>query len=140
MNENDDERVEPRSLPLRADASELEWERVEHPPVEDVSELARHRDPSLARHPLSVSISARVRSEVVWMRPTELVPAVIGRLAGQGIDLESSLARRARALPTQGVAATRRAIRERALRLPPLEAFGNGPATQGAVRRPGIGR
>jgi hypothetical protein len=137
---NEDEQFERPRLPLRADASERERELVNKPSAEEVSELARHGDPSLARQPLSLSGSERVRSEVVWMRPTELVPAVTGRVAGQGIDLESSLARRARALPTQGVAATRRAIRERALHLPPVDAFGNGHASHGAVRRSGIGR
>jgi hypothetical protein len=135
---NEYERVERPGLPLRVDASEREL--VDKRSPEDVSELARHGDPSLARQPLSLSGAERVRSEVVWMRPTELVPAVTGRVAGQGIDLESSLARRARAFPTQGVAATRHAIRERALHLPPVEAFGNGRADHGPVRRSGIGR
>ncbi len=137
---NEYERVERPGLPLRLDASERERELVDKRSLEEVSELARHGDPSLARQPLSLSGAERVRSEVVWMRPTELVPAVTGRVAGQGIDLESSLARRARAFPTQGVAATRRAIRERALHLPPVEAFGNGRADHGSVRRSGIGR
>ena len=137
---NEYERVERPGPPLRVDASERERELVDKRSPEEVSELARHGDPSLARQPLSLSGAERVRSEVVWMRPTELVPAVTGRVAGQGIDLESSLARRARAFPTQGVAATRRAIRERALHLPPVEAFGNGRADHGPVRRSGIGR
>ncbi len=114
--------------------------RAETPVGEEVSEFARHGDPSLERQPLSLTGSERVRSEIVWMRPTELVPAVTGRVARQGIDLESSIARHARALPTQGVAATRRAIRDRALRLPPVTAFGNSRHAHGAVRRSGIGR
>jgi hypothetical protein len=137
---NEYERVERPGPPVRVDASERERELVDKRSPEEVSELARHGDPSLARQPLSLSGAERVRSEVVWMRPTELVPAVTGRVAGQGIDLESSLARRARAFPTQGVAATRRAIRERALHLPPVEAFGRGRADHGPVRRSGIGR
>lgn len=107
---------------------------------DEVSEFARHGDPSLVTQPLSLSGSERVRSEVVWMRPTELVPVVTGRVAGQGIDLEASIARRARALPTQGVAATRRAIHDRALHLPPVTAFGGGRHPHGAVGRSGIGR
>ncbi len=137
---NEYERVERPGLPLRVDASERERELVAKRSPEEVSELARRGDPSLARQPLSPSGAEQVRSEVIWMRPTELVPAVSGRVAGQGIDLESSLARRARAIPTQGVAATRRAIRERALHLPPVEAFGNGRADYGSVRRSRIGR
>lgn len=134
---NEYERVDQSRLPLRPDTSERAREKAS---PEEVSELARHGDPSLARQPLSLSGAEQVRSEVVWMRPTELVPAVTGRVAGQGIDLESSLVRRARAIPTQGVAATRRAIRERALRLPPVEAFGHGRALHGSVHRSGIGR
>ena len=137
---NEYQRVERPGLPLRVDASERERELVDKRSPEEVSELARHGDPSLARQPLSLSGAEQVRSEVVWMRPTELVPAVTARVAGQGIDLESSLARRARAFPTQGVAATRRAIRERALQLPPVEAFGSGRAAHGPVRRSGIGQ
>jgi hypothetical protein len=137
---SDDERFELSRPPLRPDASERARELVDRQRAEEVSELARHDDPSLARQPLSFSGADRVRSEVVWMRPTELVPVVTGRVAGQGIDLKSSLARRARTLPTQGVAATRRTIRERALRLPPLNAFGNGHGIHGSVRRSGIGR
>ncbi|SDH21484.1 hypothetical protein [Microbacterium pygmaeum] len=108
--------------------------------ADEVSEIARHGDPSLERLPLSLSGSERVRSEVVWMRPTELVPVVTGRIAGQGIDLESSIARRARALPTQGIAVTRGAIRDRAIHLPPVTAFGSGRHIHNAVRRSGIGR
>ena len=137
---NEYERVDQSRLPLRPDTSERERGLSGKPSPEEVSELARHGDPSLARQPLSRSGAEQVGSEVVWMRPTELVPAVTGRVAGQGIDLESSLARRARAFPTQGVAATRRAIRERALHLPPVEAFGRGRADHGSVRRSGIGR
>ncbi len=138
MNEYDrDPQSETR---FRADASERQRERAEKSPSDEVSEFARHGDPSLTRQPLTLPGAERVRSEIVWMRPTELVPAVTGRVAGQGIDLESSLSRRARALPTQGVAATRRAIRDRALHLPPVTAFGNGHAAHGAVRRSGIDR
>jgi len=135
---NELERVERGRPPLRADASEREL--ADKPSSDEVSELAQHGNPSLAKQPLSLSGAERVRSEVVWMRPTELIPAVTGRVAGQGIDLESSLARRARALPAQEVAATRRAIRERTLHLPPAEAFGNGRVRHGSVRRSGIGR
>jgi len=125
---------------LRPDASEGHRALVDRSANDEASEFARHADPSLVRQPMTSSGAEQVRSEIVWMRPTELVPAVTGRVAGQGIDLESSLARRARALPTQHVATTRRAIRERALRLPPVTAFGNGRAVNGAVRRSGISR
>lgn len=137
---NEYERVDQSRLPLRPDTSERQRDISGKPSPEEASELARHGDPSLARQPLSRSGAEQVRSEVVWMRPTELVSAVSGRVAGQGIDLESSLARRALAIPTQGVAATRLAIRERALHLPPVEAFRNGRTLHGSARRSGIGR
>lgn len=135
---NEYEHVEHPHAPLGVDTAEREL--VNKRASDEVSELARHGDPSLAKQPLVLNGSERVRSEVVWMRPTELVPAVTGRVAGQGIDLETSLARRMRSLPTQGVASTRRAIRERALHLPPAEAFGNSRTVHRAVRRSGIGR
>lgn len=115
-------------------------DRVDSSPGYEMSEFERHGDPSLAKQPLSRSGAERVRTEIVWMRPTELVPVVTGRVAGQGIDLESSIARRARALPTQSVAATRGAIRDRARQLPPVTAFGRGRTAHDAIRRSGIGR
>ncbi|WP_345802193.1 hypothetical protein AAIB33_03600 [Microbacterium sp. AZCO] len=124
----------------RSNASSGQPDRADRATGDEVSEFARHGDPSLERQPLSLSGTERVRSEVVWMRPTELVPVITGRVAGQGIDLEASIARRARAVPNQGVAATRRAIRDRALHLPPVTAFGSGRHVHGAVRRSGIGR
>lgn len=52
---NEYERVERPGLPLRVDASERERELVDKRSPEEVSELARHGDPSLARQPLSLS-------------------------------------------------------------------------------------
>lgn len=57
---------------------------------------------------------------IVWVRATDLLSASTGRIAGRGIDFEANLARRVRRTP----ATTRRAIRERADRLPPLSEFG----------------
>jgi hypothetical protein len=137
---NDLDHDQDAQMPHPSRASAEAWDRVERSPGDDVSEFARHGDPSLERPPLSLSGSEQVRSEIVWMRPTELVPVVTGRVAGQGIDLETSIARRARTLPTQSIAATRRAIRDRAVHLPPVTAFGSGRHAHGAVRRSGIGR
>lgn len=138
MNEFD--RVEHAEMNNRSNASSGQPDRGDRATGDEVSEFARHGDPSLERQPLSLSGTERVRSEVVWMRPTELVPVITGRVAGQGVDLETSIARRARAVPNQGVAATRRAIRDRALHLPLVTAFGSGRHVHGAVRRSGIGR
>lgn len=60
------------------------------------------------------------RPRIVWVRASDLLNTGTGRIAGRGIDFESELARRMRSTP----AATRRAKRERADRLPPLSEFG----------------
>ena len=57
---------------------------------------------------------------IVWVRASDLLSSETGRIAGRGLHLEAQLTRRVRRTP----AATRRAIRERADRLPPLSAFG----------------
>lgn len=57
---------------------------------------------------------------IIWVRASDLLNRGTGRVAGRGLDLEAELARRMRR--TAGT--TRRAIRERADRLPPLSAFG----------------
>lgn len=138
MNEYDREQL--AETHDRPSAPAARRDRVDSAPGDEMSEFARYGDPSLAKKPLSRSGAEHARTEIVWMRPTELVPMVTGRAAGQGIDLESSIARRARALPTQGAAGTRGAIRDRARQLPPVTAFGNGRPALNAVRRSGIGR
>lgn len=62
-----------------------------------------------------------------------------GRVARRGIDFHAELARRARHLPGQTVAATRRAMSERARRLPPVTAFGVHSRSHPAPARSGIG-
>lgn len=75
------------------------------------------------------------RPGIIWVRASELLSSSTGRIAGRGLKLEADLARRLRRAP----ATTRRAIRERAAKLPPLSEFGRSPEyTQFA--RPGMGR
>lgn len=115
----------------------------------EVSALAIHRDPSTTRPGLTGSggREADARSlleqaragQVAWARPTDLLAATSARWAGRGMGIEAELIRRTRRLPVQGVAVTRRAIREATHTLPPLTAFGR-TATAGGVRRAGIGR
>jgi hypothetical protein len=57
---------------------------------------------------------------IAWVRASDLLYSGSGRIAGRGLDLETVLSRRVRQTP----AVTRRAIRERADRLPPLSEFG----------------
>ena len=57
---------------------------------------------------------------IIWVRASDLLNSGTGRVAGRGLDFEAELARRMR----RSASTTRRAIRERADRLPPLSAFG----------------
>jgi hypothetical protein len=111
----------------------------------EMSELARRHDPSQAAKKPTASITqaavdaAAHRRGVVWVRSSELMSQVTARAAGRGIDFHAELAHRARRAPVQTVATSRRAISERARRLPPVTAFGRrGQAPVGATRA-GIG-
>ena len=111
----------------------------------EVSELARHGDPSRTA---SVSSSATSledrlraehdRSQVVWVRPTELLPSASARMIGRGIDLRTELARRVeerRQTSPQATPVGRPGIRARAQGIAPLSAFGQSPAHQSSVSR-----
>ena len=110
-----------------------------------VSELARHGDPSRTAPASSAGTSLedrlraeRKRSQVVWVRPTELLPSASGRLIGRGIDLRTDLAQRAqerRQTSPQATPVTRPGIRGRAQGLAPLSAFGQSPAHQSSAGR-----
>jgi hypothetical protein len=66
------------------------------PQLETVaSELARHRDPSLAAESGKPAIAQK---HVAWVRPTELA-SYAGPMVGRGIDLHAELLRRARRAP-----------------------------------------
>lgn len=75
------------------------------------------------------------RPGIVWVRASDLLSAGTGHIAGRGIDFEANLARRMRRSP----ATTRRAIRERADRLPPLSEFGQS-TEHPPFSRDGLGR
>jgi hypothetical protein len=88
-----------------------------------------------SRRNLWIADRSGAGTSIVWVRASDLLSSGTGRIAGRGLNLETELARRARRTP----AATRRAIRERADRLPPLSAFGqrrNHPP----ITRDGLGR
>jgi hypothetical protein len=61
----------------------------------EASELARHRDPSLAT---ATGTPAVAQKHVAWVRPTELA-SYAGPLVGRGIDLHAEFVRRARRAP-----------------------------------------
>lgn len=112
----------------------------------EVSELARHGDPSVTNAKADAGAGRR-RSGVEWVRPTDLLAARTGRVAGQGIDFHAELARRARRAPGQAYRGARtvarsgaRVVSERARRLPPVTAFGRGGSPRHSwVSRSGIG-
>lgn len=114
----------------------------------EVSELARHGDPSAAKKTAVETATGRRGSGVEWVRPSDLLAARLGRVAGQGIDFQAELARRARLVPGQAYRGTRavarsgvRVVSERARRLPPVTAFGRGGGAErySWVSRSGIG-
>jgi hypothetical protein len=110
---------------------------------QEVSELARHGDPSRAAGkasaPTTAEASEKAKRGVVWVRPSELMSMASARAAGRGIDFHAELARRARAPMGQAVATSRRAISERAMRLPPVTAFGRRSSSLAGATRSGIG-
>lgn len=104
----------------------------------EVSELARHGDPSLTAPVSSAAIAEHDRSQMVWVRPTELLPSASARMIGRGIDLRTELARRAeerRQTSPQATPVTLPGIRARAQGLAPLSAFGQSPAHQSSISR-----
>ena len=77
-------------------------------------------DPAGYSGPSFTNPAKRGDPGIAWVRASDLLYSGSGRIAGRGLDLETVLSRRVRQTP----AVTRRAIRERADRLPPLSEFG----------------
>lgn len=113
--------------------------------VGDVTEPTHAVDRSgqraaFARSPISATPRDRLRRDllgsapgqpgIIWVRASDLLNSGTGRVAGRGLGLEAELARRMRR--TAGT--TRRAIRERADRLPPLSAFGQSRIHPHSIR------
>jgi hypothetical protein len=111
--------------------------------TQEVSELARHADPSQAAGKASAQTAAeaseKAKRGVMWVRPSELMSMASAHAAGRGIDFHAELGRRARAPMGQAVATSRRAISERARRLPPVTAFGRRSSSPAGATRSGIG-
>ncbi|WP_448232450.1 hypothetical protein [Microbacterium lacticum] len=142
-----------RTLPVHAAPREEHPESPETPERSgdgsEMSELARHGDPSAAKKTTSEeTATGRRGSGVEWVRPSDLLAARLGRVAGQGIDFQAELARRARRVPGHAYRGTRtvarsgvRVVSERARRLPPVTAFGRGGGAErhSWVSRSGIG-
>lgn len=111
---------------------------------EEVPDLASHGDPSTTA-PTAGAVeetTKRPQRGVAWVRPSELTSLLSAKAAGRGIDFHAELARRSRRLSGQAAqrAGTgRRAISERAHRLPPVSAFGHRGASQMGPTRSGVG-
>ncbi len=116
------------------------------------SMLATHRDPSLAQQDTATTRSETPdaetpeaegwrRTQVRWMRPTELIVAGGARVTGWGVDLRAELLRRARESMHEHRAA--RAARpersERAKRLPDLSIGGRRRTPARQPERAGMG-
>jgi len=133
----------PTTPPIRFDEDTAEPRTTRTTPkAEEVSELARHGDPSQTKKPVEHKDAAKTDRGVAWVRPSELMSQAGGRVAGRGIDFHTELARRARRLPGETVRATwhsARALSRRARRLPPVSAFGRSGQPSSATSRSGIG-
>ncbi|MFT3889017.1 MAG: hypothetical protein QM713_12765 [Arachnia sp.] len=134
------EHITPRSV-VRDDADRER--RLATVKEVETSELARHKDPSLAVAKDEAAAAKAKARGVEWVRPSELLVSRSGRIAGRGIDFQAELARRARRVPGQTYRATRSGVRslsERARKLPPASAFGRGSGERFSwVSRSGIG-
>ena len=76
------------------------------------SALAVHQDPSLVRpHP-----NSKVGRGLEWVRPSDLIAAHSARMAGRGLDLQTTLAARVRQLPSRTRSAHQHSQRSVALR------------------------
>jgi hypothetical protein len=121
------------------------------PTPEEVSMLARTKDPSLTEEATDATVDAggKTRAGVAWVRPTDLLAAKSAGWAGRGIDFHAGLAERVRSGLGRGAKNTGRgtarvgqAVSARAKQLPPLSAFGRrgGSRSMTPVTRAGISR
>ncbi|GAA3871271.1 hypothetical protein GCM10022381_12980 [Leifsonia kafniensis] len=123
-----------------ADTAARESKTAVERTAEEAALWAVHGDPSHRKPAASSASVTRWRSGVEWVRASELLSSAGGRVAGRGIDFQAELSRRARTLPVQAAAASRRTIRDRALRLPPASAFGRRGASAPLPTQARIGR
>jgi len=79
------------------------------------SELAHHRDPSLAA---SGKASTPAAKGIAWVRPTDLA-TYAAPMVGRGVDLQAELIRRARRTPATTTRALQRGIQRPPSPTPP---------------------
>ena len=111
------------------------------PSVDFVGETSPHEalthggiaDP---RRPRATATGRRAaHNGVEWVRASDLLSLGGARVAGRGIDFQTELVRRLRRVPS----GLRRAMGQRADRLPPLSEFGQ-PHEHPQMTRHGLGR
>jgi hypothetical protein len=141
MNEHDTRQHHPRSVvpdPIR-ERPEASHERPEASHERPEPDLPAATTPEAVRAAQVARDDKRhalVRGQgVEWVRPTDLLAQHSATIAGQGIDFQTELARRARA----PLAAGMRRLNERVRRLPPVSAFGRHPASRTAPVRSVVG-
>lgn len=147
MNDDDQRTARLREHPARHREESEPRDETRRTGDGEVSELARHGDPSAAKKKPDAAETGKRRRGVEWVRPSDLLASRMGRVAGQGIDFQAELARRARRIPGQAYRGTRglarsgaRVVSERARKLPPVTAFGRGGRERHSwVSRSGIG-
>jgi len=84
-------------------------EPAREPAEAELSELARHADPSV-RPNGSAAAQDAATSSVAWVRPSDLPTVVGSKVIRRGIDLQAELNRRAQRAPGSATRVTRRAI------------------------------
>lgn len=90
----------------------------------ELSVLARHGDPSLAR-PIGATNRTAYERSIAWVRPSELATTVASPVVKRGAEFQTSIARRARKAPTRAVQrVTRSAIARPELSAPTQEGLG----------------
>ena len=87
----------------------------------EISQLAHHRDPSLAAAPPSTPKS----KQISWVRPTELA-TYAAPMVGRGIDLQAELVRRARRTPATATRGRHRPAPAKSPETPALRQEGLG--------------
>lgn len=146
-----------RLHPALAAAMNAERAPIPDPAAPDRAEAERsmlsvHRDPSLASRdhaehdtpetggPESeAEQEAKRRTQVRWVRPTELVMQGGARATGWGLDLRADLAQRLRDARTDRQQHRAAERTERALRLPDLSIGGRKRQTRAEPSRSGMG-
>jgi hypothetical protein len=90
----------------------------------ELSVLARHGDPSLAR-PTSLTHRTASERSIAWVRPSELATTVASPVVKGGAEFQTNIARRARKAPTRAVQrVTRSAIARPEQSAPTQEGLG----------------